>query len=119
MSIYKHLLILTLSVSTLHAEEVPLIDVGKDGKLVYTPHANVGETNKVNFIPDFSFCGYKGGGVKIPDVPVKVTIEPQAGTAHKRIQAAIDEVSQMPLDKNGFRGAVLIKAGTYIIDGWV
>ncbi len=116
MSTYKHLLILTFSLSTLHADEAPLVHMGKDGKLVYTPHANVGETNKVNVIPDFSHCGYKGGGVKIPDVPVKVTIEPQEGSAHKRIQTAIDEVSKMPLDKNGFRGTVLIKAGTYIID---
>lgn len=115
MSTYKHLLILTFSISTLHADEVPLVHVGKDGKLVYTPHANVGETNKVNIIPDFSHCGYKGGGVKLPDVPVKVVIEPQEGPALKRIQAAIDEVSKMPLDKNGFRGTVLIKAGTYII----
>ena len=116
MSIYKQLLILIFSVSTMHAAEFPLVYVGKDGKLAYTPHSNVGETNKVNVIPDFSHCGYKGGGVKIPDVPVKIVIEPQEGSSLKRIQTAIDEVSKMPLDKNGFRGAVLIKAGTYIID---
>lgn len=115
MSIHKNLLVSILSISTLHANEVSLIDIGKDGKLTYTLHANVGETNKVNVIPDFSHCGYKGGGVKIPNVPVKVTIGPEKGPARARIQAAIDEVSKLPLDKSGFRGAVLIKAGTYII----
>ena len=29
------------------------------------------------------------------------------------VQAAIDKVSALPLDKNGFRGAVLLRAGYY------
>lgn len=111
-------LILAMITSALHAADPappPLVAIGKDGKLVYAPHANVGETAKVNVIPDFSRCGYQGGGVKIPDVPVKATVEPGEGSARARIQAAIDAVSKLPPDQNGFRGAVLIKAGTHII----
>lgn len=114
----RYALILAMVASALQAAEAPLpplVSIGKDGKLVYTPHANVGETATVNVIPDFSHCGYKGGGARIPDVPVKATVEPGEGSARARIQAAIDEVSKLPLDKNGFRGAVLIKAGTHII----
>ena len=102
------------------------VHLGEDGKLVYTPD------ERGNLIPDFSRCGYMGGGVKIPDVPVKITLEPregmpkeletydpknpillEAGDDAQRIQKAIDEVSAMPLDENGFRGAVLLKRGVY------
>jgi hypothetical protein len=63
-------------------------------------------------IMDFSYAGYMGGGVKIPDVPVKITISPAAGDNSDAIQKAIDEVSKMKL-VNGFRGTVLLKSGTY------
>src|SRR5476651_868243 len=62
---------------------------GKDGKLVYVPDENG------NTIPDFSNCGYMGGGVKLPDVPVQATVNPGEGDAGARIQAAIDKVSAM------------------------
>jgi hypothetical protein len=81
----------------------------KNGKLIYVADENG------NTIPDFSNCGYKGGGVKLPDVPVKATVTPTQDDAAKTIQAAIDKVSILPPNKNGFRGAILIKRGTYKI----
>lgn len=63
-------------------------------------------------IMDFSYAGYRGGGVKIPLVEVKITLSPAAGDNSEAIQNAIDKVSAMPLIK-GFRGAVLLKAGNY------
>jgi NADH:ubiquinone oxidoreductase subunit D len=63
-------------------------------------------------IMDFSYAGYMGGGVTIPSVPVKITLSPSAGDNTDAIQHAIDEVSKMKM-VNGFRGAVLLKAGTY------
>jgi hypothetical protein len=83
------------------------VNVGADGKLVYTYDTNG------DHIMDFSECGYRSGGVAIPDVPVKVTLTPIAGDNSPQIQAAIDAVGNMPLDANGFRGAVLLKAGVY------
>ena len=80
---------------------------GKNGKLVYIPD------EKGNIIPDFSNCGYGGGGIALPDVPVKEALSPAEGDSSVRIQAAIDRVSKMPADRNGFRGAVLLKRGTY------
>ncbi|HZO84810.1 MAG TPA: DNRLRE domain-containing protein, partial [Verrucomicrobiae bacterium] len=68
-----------------------------------------------NRIPDFSNVGYRGGGAPIPEVPVRVTISPVAGDDGDSIQGAIDEVSALPLDANGFRGAVLLQAGEYQI----
>ena len=85
--------------------------LGDDGKLVYKLD------KRGNQIPDFSRCGYMGGGVKLPDVPVVKTLSPSKGEADDTayIQAAIDEVCAMPLKKSGFRGALLLKKGTYRI----
>ena len=88
---------------------------GPDGKLQYA------RDEQGNTIPDFSNCGYGGGGVAIPDVAVKETLSPVAnpGDDTRRIQAAIDEVSKLPPGAAGgkFRGAVLLKRGTYRIAG--
>ena len=69
-----------------------------------------------NPVPDFSHAGYMGGGVRLPDVPVGITLRPGHGNDAECIQAAIDEVSQMPLDADGFRGAVLLGRGLYTLD---
>ena len=84
-----------------------LVYPGIDGKLVYVADS-LG-----NRIPDFSNAGYRGGGVSIPYVPVKETIWPVPGDNSGNIQAAIDRVSALPRDESGFRGAVLLKMGTY------
>ncbi|MFB0524664.1 MAG: hypothetical protein ACETVZ_03930, partial [Phycisphaerae bacterium] len=49
---------------------------GPDGKLVYSTYCNVGDTRPLNTLPDWSNCGYMGGGVKIPDIPVNKIVEP-------------------------------------------
>lgn len=87
---------------------------GKDGRLVYKPYTDQGD-----ILPDFSHCGYMGGGVALPDVPTKITLEPTPDQADDRgrIQHAIDQVSKMPPDEHGFRGAVLLKRGTYHVAG--
>lgn len=88
-----------------------LVYPGKDGKLVYVAD------ERGNRIPDFSHAGYGGGGIAIPDLPVKAEVAPGEGDDGARIQAAIDRVSKLPLDKRGFRGAVLLKRGRYEIEG--
>jgi hypothetical protein len=85
---------------------------GPDGKLTYPPFTERGDR-----LPDFSWCGYRGGGVALPRLPVKVTLEPvPEGDDHKRIQQALDTVAALPTDENGFRGAVLLKRGTYRVE---
>jgi hypothetical protein len=64
-----------------------------------------GET-MIHQIPDFSRCGYMGGGTKVPHVPSHIYVPPCEGDATRIIQAAIDEVSGLALDENGYRGAV-------------
>lgn len=94
-----------------------LVVPGKNGALTYKPYANAGETNAVNTVPDFSYGGYGGGGVAIPDIPARGNVEPGEGDDGARIQAAIDAVSTLPLGADGFRGAVEFGAGTYEVGG--
>ncbi len=70
-----------------------------------------------NRIPDFSYCGYKASEQAIPDVEVKVVVPIAKGDATLRIQSALDYVAGLPLDANGFRGAVLLQKGTYEVFG--
>ncbi|HKC37328.1 MAG TPA: hypothetical protein VKB95_14730, partial [Chitinophagaceae bacterium] len=77
-----------------------------NGKLIYKT-LQTGDK-----IMDFSYAGYMGGGIAIPAVPVKITLDPSAGDNTDAIQNAIDEVSKMKM-VNSFRGAILLKPGTY------
>ena len=100
----------TLEGRTLFAQSVWAYP-GLDGKLLYKP-LPLGDK-----IQDFTNVGYKAGLEAIPDVPVKVTVSPVAGDDQVSIQNAINAVAAMPLDANGFRGAVLLNPGTYEIPG--
>jgi hypothetical protein len=70
-----------------------------------------------NRIPDFSYCGYKASDVPVPNVAVKIVVPPTDGDATDQIQAAIDQLAQLPPDKNGFRGAILLQSGDYKVSG--
>ena len=80
------------------------------GKLVYKT------TKKGDHIMDFSHAGYKGGGVTLPYVTAKLTVHPlgEGKDCTDYIQKAIDMVSALPKDTNGFRGAVLLAPGRYV-----
>ena len=67
-------------------------------------------------ITDFSYAGYMGGGMRLPDAPVKITLDAIAGDNTNAIQNAINTVSAMPL-VNGLRGAVLLRPGMYTCEG--
>jgi hypothetical protein len=87
------------------------LQVNKDGSITYFPD------EKGNVIPDFSLVGYHHGKKEIPQVKVVKTVDPVKGDAGATIQAAIDEVSALPVGKEGFRGAILLKKGDYNIAG--
>ena len=92
--------------------ESKLVKINKDGVLNYIPD------EKGNTIPDFSNVGYYAGNKTIPDVSVVKTIEASAnGSSEEIIQSAINEVSKITPDNNGFRGTILLKKGTYNIAG--
>ena len=91
------------------AQTSSLVSVGSNGKLVYTADS------KGNKVPDFSGVGYLNSEAPIPTVGVVHTIFPVSGDNLTNVQNAINEVAALPLDANGFRGAILFKAGKYLI----
>lgn len=66
---------------------------------------------------DYSHCGYAGGGVPLPDVPARVQVIPSGGDDTAAVQAALDEVGRLAPDAGGFRGAVLLRGGTFRVEG--
>ena len=83
------------------------------GQLIY--HAD----KENNYIPNFSHAGYRGGGVPLPEVSIKKIIQPISGDNTQHIQKALDEMATLPLDQKGIRGALLLKAGKYLIAGTI
>lgn len=82
-----------------------------NGKLVYAPDS-LG-----NRIPDFSYAGYKASEQPIPNVAVKIVVPITKGDATASIQSAINYLAILPLDKDGFRGAILLQKGIYKVYG--
>jgi len=81
---------------------------GPNGKLVYKT------TPAGDKIMDFSSAGYEGGGVALPIVAVKRTVEPSRKSDNTAaIQAAINEVAALPV-RGKFRGAVLLAPGVFV-----
>ena len=68
-----------------------------------------------NRVPDYSYCGYMASEALIPTVPVKAVVPVAKGDRTADIQAALDYVSSLEADADGFRGAVLLEAGQYEI----
>lgn len=80
----------------------------ENGGLTYLPD------EKGNRILDFSFCGYERAEKDIPSaVPFAVFVPHRTGDNSTRIQQAIDYVSSLPLNKDGFRGAILLDKGVF------
>jgi hypothetical protein len=100
--------IFLLATSTLSAQGTSSwVFFGPDGRLQYATDA------QGNRVMDYSYAGYHGGGVSIPAVPAQHTVSPSGGDDTAAIQAAVDTVSSLSMDANGFRGAVLLTPGTF------
>ena len=103
--------LLTLCVSALSwflpvkAQSFPL--QVKNNKITYTKDA------KGNRILDFSYCGYKASEQDIPAVNNVIFVAQREDDATDVIQRAIDYVSSLKPNKQGFRGAVLLDKGTF------
>ncbi|MDF1573435.1 MAG: hypothetical protein P1P82_17640 [Bacteroidales bacterium] len=104
----------------------PLVFMGAEGRLVYKPYSDKGDR-----VLDWSQCGYEKSEVPIPDVPVAEILQPlsqedgpsgkmrypQGSDQRELIQAALDRTAALEPMESGFRGAVLLKKGTYYING--
>ena len=113
----RFIFVMTLGLVVLKGYSTPsswLVYEGING-LEYAGYANEGQTNAVNTVPDFSSAGYQGGGVAIPFIPEAVRVSNGSGDDTVRIQNAIDTVSALPIGPDGFRGAVVLSAGSYTV----
>lgn len=104
----------------------PLASMGPDGELVYNAYSEKGDR-----LMDYSYVGYRKSEVPIPDVRVVDTMSPAVGQptrvdnmkypmgpdSYERIQGALDQVAAMRPDADGFKGAVLLRKGTYYVNG--
>jgi len=101
-------------------QDAPLVSINPaTNKLHYGLYANVQDHRVMNIIPDFSFAGYGAGGVTLPQVkqiPVFMTLTPVAGDNYPQIQNAINALSNVALNQDGLRGAILLKKGGYNIN---
>jgi hypothetical protein len=113
ISFFRIATILFVTVLVTHgAWKSQFVYYGSDGKLIYK------EDEKGNKIPDFGRVGYKKGKTP-PNIDVKITLTPVTGDNLPQIKTAIDSVGRMPLDADGFRGAVLLKRGRYEVVGTI
>lgn len=110
-ALLQHVVLLLASASLLSAQTSTWVFVGPDGHLQYQ------SDTQGNRIMDFSYAGYKGGGVSLPNLSVQQTVSPSGGDDTATIQAAIDAVSALTPDANGFRGAVLLTPGMFNCSG--
>ena len=88
-----------------------LFHLDASGKLVYE------KDSLGNRLPDFSYVGYHSGEKSIPKVPVMITLEAKQDDNTVHIQKALDELGEISPDKNGIRGALLLKKGVYRVSG--
>ena len=78
-------------VGDLPAAQSEWVRRGADGRLDYKT------TPAGDRIMDFSYAGYMGGGVPLPDVPVVRTVKPSGRDDDTPIiQAAIDDIGKLP-----------------------
>ena len=66
---------------------------------------------------DFSYAGFEAGEHSLPFVPARIAVRPTGSDDTTLLQAALDHVAALPIAEDGFRGAVLLRAGRYRVSG--
>jgi hypothetical protein len=77
-----------------------------DGKLAY------GTTPTGDHIVDFSYAGYRGGGVALPNAPVAETLAPSGADDTTAVQSSLDRVAAIAAKSNSPQ-ALLLAPGTF------
>lgn len=80
-----------------------------DGKLAYAA------TQTGDHIVDFSYAGYRGGGVALPDAAVAETLAPSGTDDTAALQAALNRVAAISA-KSGTPHALLLAPGTFSLN---
>jgi hypothetical protein len=99
-------LALTLPAYAAHAQQSQWAHLGPDGHLVYKT------TPRGDRIADFSYAGYRGGGVALPTVPVADTLLPSGADDTRALQSELDHTAQLAA-KAGHPIALQLAPGTF------
>ena len=89
------------------------VSLNDQGNLVYMPDSN----GKI--ILDFSHSGYRKSEVAIASIDVVLSIAPIVGDNTQHIQNAINQIASLSINQDGFRGILLLTAGTYPVLGQI
>ncbi|MGY2132986.1 DUF6298 domain-containing protein [Hymenobacter sp. HD11105] len=87
--------------------------------LLFAPQASVAQSFTGIKEPalDFSYAGYGASEVELPQVPQVLFVRPSGADDTQLLQAALDHVAALPLQPNGFRGAVQLAGGQFRVAG--
>lgn len=66
---------------------------------------------------DFSYAGYQAGEAPIPQVPAVLSVRPTSADDTALLQSAIDHLASLPLNPQGFRGAIVLAPGRFRVAG--
>jgi hypothetical protein len=86
------------------------VRLNADGKLAYAA------TPTGDHIVDFSYAGYRGGGVALPNAPVAETLAPSGADDTGALQSALDRVAAISA-KSQTPQALLLAPGTFRLSG--
>ncbi|MBE7170861.1 MAG: hypothetical protein INR73_09740 [Williamsia sp.] len=87
---------------------------------LYNPTATAQSQREINpdSIPiDFSCAGYMGGNRSIPQVPAVLRVSPSGGDDTRLLQGALDYIGSLPVQPTGFRGALQLGPGRFLVSG--
>jgi len=104
---YLLLVFILVLASHLFGQTSSLIAINNVGHLTYKAD------EKGNVIPDFSGVGYQNSEVPILNIPLVLTVNAVYRDNVANVQDAINTVAAMPVQANGFRGAILFTSGLY------
>jgi len=107
LAVFTGVVVLPCTINAEDAGHSSLVYPGASGRLLYVSQLD-GDR-----LADFSMVGYRYGEAAIPDIAETLRVEPGPGDDSRRIQAAINHVSRLPIGDDGFRGAVVLGAGTF------
>ncbi|MFO0924361.1 MAG: DUF6298 domain-containing protein [Pirellulales bacterium] len=83
---------------------------GSQGRLVYDTDA------RGNQILDFSRAGYRSSDMPLPVVPSALTLTPLGDERDQAaLQSALVHLASRPLNEEGFRGALQLSPGTFVV----
>ncbi len=72
------------------------------------------ERDSIQFtLPDFAYAGYQSGLEPIPEISATIELSPVQGDNAPQINKAVQKLARRKPDSNGFRGKLLLSAGTF------